>query len=556
MPLSPNESAARRCLWWWMLDMDQRYSMTLGRPLAISSTGDCPSPEPIAAGPIYQSICHYNVQFSLMARQILSASHLGNDRIDKYTDELLLLQKSLPPSMQFDPSWLNRVTVLVDWPLDVQAALLHAKAHNFIVSLNRRRVEIVRCSAEDSRMAMLQLPPSADVAGVVRGRPRVLESCRSLLKAFEFFHTRLRCAMICWTMGQMAFNASMLLTLSMLETGETLDLLPVQHAYSAFLEMNKLGIHKLAGAAVERLGRLMKEFRTEDSANETVMGQQGMMLLEDPGSHSSMPEGSSVFQTTASYSPDGPKTDGQSNQRAKSAATHRKKGPKKTAKTRDGGVCKSRQGSMNKEQCSAADRRFSDSATPRPGQRRRVNGHTPNLSLLTSLPDHSIFTATSTAAIKSETLFTPSVATVDSQPSTTFASPQQPSPELRQVLADISRPHSQKCASRNPSQQSHPPLQYQHPLHSQQQQHPDNHRHQQHNGLVNHPQFPTSQPTSDNAFDYSNTSTPYSSEFFDSNLPAGVSSNLEDHHLQFDHPPFSAPPFSLPGDQTFIGAHF
>ena len=264
-----------------MLYMDQQYSITLGKPSAISAVGDCPSAEPVFSGPAWQSVSTHIAQFTMIARDILSAPHVTNDVIDHGTDKLLLLQKSLHHMARFDATWLKPEKCLAGWPLDAQAAILHAKVHNMIISLNRRRNEVVIHSMEPNGMTP-QLSQQTDIDGTTLGRPRVLESCRALLHSFEFFHSRLKAGMVCWTMGQMAFNASMLLTLSMLETGETLDLLPVQHAYSTFLEMNKLGIHKLAGGAVERLGKLMKEFGTDDSANEKVMGCGGMLLLEDP----------------------------------------------------------------------------------------------------------------------------------------------------------------------------------------------------------------------------------------------------------------------------------
>ena len=271
-----------------MLYMDQQYSTTLDKPLAISSAGDCPTPEPQLSSPPWQSITNHIVQFTIVARDILSSPHIHNDIVDRGTDKLLLLQKSLHHVARFDATWLNHERTLVGWPVDVQAAILHAKVHNLIIALNRRRTEFGLQTLETG--AMLQpLSPQTDIDGTVRGRPRVLESCRELLQSFEFFHSRLKAGMVSWSMGQMAFNAAMLLTLSMLETGETLDLLPVQHAYSTFLEMNKLGIHKLAGAAVERLGKLMKEFGTDDSANEKVMGWGGMMLLEDSSFQKSVP---------------------------------------------------------------------------------------------------------------------------------------------------------------------------------------------------------------------------------------------------------------------------
>ena len=543
--------------------MDQQYSMTLGRPLAISATGDCPSPEQHLPDPVSQSIWSYIVQFSLLGRSILSTSHLTNDRIDKYTDDLLKLQESLPLGLHFDASWLDHDRPLIGWPLDVQAAILHAKAHNFLILLNRRRSETLRRNSENSRINMVYIPADTDRTGIIRGRPRVLESCRALLHAFEFYHTRLRAAMICWTMGQMAFNASMLLTLSMLETGETQDLLPVQHAYSTFLEMNKLGIHKLAGAAVERLGRLMKEFRTEDSANETVMGQGGMMLLEDPGSHRIGPESYSGY-TTSSSSPSTPRKTSHSGQPSKTS-TSRKKLTKKSTTTRDARVPKSRRNSFSKGQRPLVDRRFSDSVTPRPSQRKRVTKNDPQLSIFTSMQDQNIFASNTSAAVKFETLFTPSVHTFDGLTQSTYSSPHpQHAQDIPQSLDDISRPDSRAYTSNQqrppqtnfPSQQHQPQRQHQSQAHHQQPQHPN------HVGLTtHHHQLPSTSQSSNSdhhPFEFSDTSTPYSSEFFDANLPSTVVNGhtFDDHNLNFEHPPFSAPPFSMPGDQSFGAVHF
>jgi len=274
------EVAVRKNLWWWMLHMDQQFSMTLGRPLGISSMGDCPAPEPLVADPIYQSLSNYVSQFSILARQILSTGYLTVERIDSFTDQLLALKATLPDILNFNKTWLNRDSPIPPWPLDAQASVLHGKTHNFLLLLNRQRIS----NARNNDLAQsLSENSSADAACVSRGRDRVLASCRELLHGFAFFHTRVRAAMICWTTGQHAFNASMILVLSALETREVNDLEIVKRTYSIFLEMNKLGIHKLAGAAVERLGALMKEFQSGESAKETVMGRQGMILLEDPG---------------------------------------------------------------------------------------------------------------------------------------------------------------------------------------------------------------------------------------------------------------------------------
>ena len=262
-----------------MLHMDQHYSMALGRPLAISSIGDCPAPEPIVPDPVIQSVSNYVSQLTILGRQILSAECLTNDQIDSFTDQLLSLKQSLPDLIRFDETWLNHEKKLPGWPLDAQAGFLHAKIHNCLILLNQQRIE----NPSHPPAEFSEITSTASNDYYPRGRARVLDSCRALLISFEFFQTRVPAAMICWTMGQMAFNAAMILMLSMLETREDTDLRVIQHTYTTFIEMNKLGIHKLAGAAVERLGSLMKDLHSEETIKEKVMGQQGMILLENPG---------------------------------------------------------------------------------------------------------------------------------------------------------------------------------------------------------------------------------------------------------------------------------
>ena len=260
--------------------MDQEFSMTLGRPLGISSMGDCPVPEPLVPEPIIQSLSNYVSQFSILARQILSTGYLSVERIDGFTDQLLALKATLPAVVNFDQNWLNCEKSIPPWPLDAQASMLHGSTHNFLLLLNRQRAANSRSNGTADYSYHTT---EADATNVSRGRERVLASCREIFHCFKFFHTRVRAALTCWTMGQQAFNASMILLLSALETEETGDLEIVKRSYSIFLEMNKLGIHKLAGTAVERLGALMKEFPSGKSQREPVMSRQGMMLVEEPG---------------------------------------------------------------------------------------------------------------------------------------------------------------------------------------------------------------------------------------------------------------------------------
>ncbi|KAI4100982.1 MAG: hypothetical protein LQ339_005303 [Xanthoria mediterranea] len=273
-PVPVKEAAARRGLWWWIMYMDQQYSITLGRPLGISSMGDCPPPEPLVQDALIQSHSNYISQFTILTRQILSAGYLNANQIDDFTEQLLALKRTLPNMIQFDETWLNADKPVPSWPLDMQAASLHAKTHTYILLLNRQRTT----GEGDS-----QPGPTTTVHRNSRGRHRVLQSCRAVLHAFDFFHTRVPAGLVCWTTGQQAFNAAMLLVYAMLETNEPSDLEAVQRAYTAFLDMQRLGIHRLAGAAVDRLGNLLKEVPSAETPRESIMGQSGMLLLEDPG---------------------------------------------------------------------------------------------------------------------------------------------------------------------------------------------------------------------------------------------------------------------------------
>ena len=522
-PAPPKEMNIRRNLWWWMIHMDQQYSMALGRPMAISSMGDCVPPEPLVQDPLVQSLSNYLVQFSILGRQILSAGYLNNDQIDKFSDDLLALQKTYP-LISFDMSWLDKDKVLPGWPLDAQAGVLHAKTHNFLILLNRQRIENVRRNSDGPNINFSPVYPEVDANNVPRGRGRVLMSCRALLVAFQFFSTRVRAAMICWTMGQMSFNAAMILLLSMLETGDTQDLNTVQHTYSTFLEMNKLGIHKLAGAAVERLGLLMKEFRAGDPANETVMGQQGMMLLEDPGLQGSMPETFSPlsFQMAGGADAPGMRREGSDTAYRTEVSHLRKKAQRKSGTGREG-KGKSDKKSVGKSAPRPyTDRRFSDGATPKQSRKRKANRGTPILSLSTILPGQHNFSVTPQPAIKPEDdLFSPIQSTY--QGFHPINSPAQQQNQQQQQQQQQQRHHFETT----PRPQAFP----------QPHQHVAN--------LAHNSQSHAASDPGDQAFAFSNQTTPGSAgNYFDETLG---------HHFggEFDlHTPYSAPPFSLPDDPS------
>ncbi|KAK4542876.1 hypothetical protein LTR36_006065 [Oleoguttula mirabilis] len=341
------ECMARQTLWWWMLHMDQQYSVTLGRPLGISGFGDCPPPEPLTTNPTILRLGEFVDHFTILARQILSSDGLMSvAKIDEFTDKLIGLWDTMPEALQFNESWSHEETPLPDWPLEVMSATLFAKVQSFLILLNRQRVERTQSAYPEGSPPGVMMPPprpqpqpqassSATQYGTVeqflheapvRGRALVINSSIHLLQAFLFFHYRNPAVLICWTMGQQAFNACMILILDAWETGKDHNEWLVEQAFAVFRELDTKGVHKLAELAVGRisdglaqLGNRREERERQaaaaaaasrrssahrqqqqpqqqppplltldtasmmDWSSDSVMGDTGMFLLEDPG---------------------------------------------------------------------------------------------------------------------------------------------------------------------------------------------------------------------------------------------------------------------------------
>ncbi|KAK5130559.1 hypothetical protein LTR08_001939 [Meristemomyces frigidus] len=329
------ECMIRQTVWWWMLHMDQQYSVTLGRPLGISGFGDCPPPEPLTTNPTILRLGEFVDHFTILARQILSSDGLMSvAKIDEFTDKLVGLWDTMPEALQFNESWCQQDTLLPDWPLEVMSATLFAKVQSFLVLLNRQRVERTQSAApEGSPPGVMMPPPRLQPASSlmpygtteqflhtapVRGRALVVNSSIHLLHAFLFFHHRNPAVLICWTMGQQAFNTAMILILDAWETENDHNEWLVGQAYAVFVELETKGVHKLAELAVARisdglaqLGNRRDERKRQASASrrssaqhqqnqqppmltldtasmidwssDSVMGNTGTFLLEDPG---------------------------------------------------------------------------------------------------------------------------------------------------------------------------------------------------------------------------------------------------------------------------------
>lgn len=286
------ESMIRRTLWWWMLHMDQQYSVTLGRPLGISGIGDCQPPEPLTTNPTILRLNEFVDHFTILARQILSSDGMMNvGRIDEYTDKLLGLWDTMPEALQFNETWLQQETLLPDWPLEVMStsecapsasvsmerernrdmanirSVLYAKVQSFLILLNRQRLERTQgAHSEPSPPGSMAPPPrpqpvmTSSMYGdqplhpaPLRGRSLVVNSSIALVNAFMFFHYRRPQVLICWTMAQQCFNACMILILDAWETENENNLWLVNQAFAVFQQLDNNGVHKLAGLAVARI---------------------------------------------------------------------------------------------------------------------------------------------------------------------------------------------------------------------------------------------------------------------------------------------------------------
>lgn len=360
-PPTQRECSIRQTIWWWMLHMDQEYSMTLGRPLGISGIGDCPPPHELTTNPQMLRFGEFANHFTLLARQILSSDRLNNSKIDEFTDQLRNLLDTMPEMLQFDESWLDKNKEIPEWPLGTMAAgvscqnlvdqrshellthiVFYCKTHTYLILLNRQRIEKQTAQffhpqhasttrATPASFQPVNAYPSAPGSPKAspRGRALVLSSSQELLTAFLFFHFRVPAAQITWTMGQQAFNSCMILLLDAMETGELSRISKVEKAYVVFQQLEKNGVHELASMAVERvswglaeLGRMNRAPDTHVSSlppilsrggvsscdvemqsgngsearqgpggvRDTVMGNTGMLLLEDPGLQSFVPE--------------------------------------------------------------------------------------------------------------------------------------------------------------------------------------------------------------------------------------------------------------------------
>ena len=264
-----------------MLFLDVYYSQALGRPLGVSSIGSVslqPEFTQSGANPTtgHQLEIHMN-RYSVLCRQIISCDYLTDARIDGFTDSLVRYRDSLPSTTKFDRSWLCPDNESPQWPSNIHAAIFHGNIHTYLISLNRRRREV---GSRRPSQAGIRMTPEKSPE---RGYARVISSCHEILFAFSLVYQQVPAGLVFWMIGQQALNAAMILSLNILETHDFTDIRAVAAARDIFIEMQNKENCRTAKPAVSRLNSMLEAMEGNGPLpEERVMGNYGMILVEDP----------------------------------------------------------------------------------------------------------------------------------------------------------------------------------------------------------------------------------------------------------------------------------
>lgn len=203
---------------------------------------------------------------------------------------------------------------------------MFAKVQSFLVLLNRQRDE--RTTRSTSSTSPPTYPntliginsatytPSGTSSGdglhhqaPIRGRPLVINSSVQLLQTFLFFAHRNPAVLICWTIGQQAFNAAMIIILDACETENDQNMWLVDQAFKVFDQLDKDGVHKLAKLAVERIskgialvGKGQRDRRDEANAAAAAAHAAGMSRRSSQHQHQQhQQQNQQQYQTQAPY---------------------------------------------------------------------------------------------------------------------------------------------------------------------------------------------------------------------------------------------------------------
>ena len=233
-----------------MLHSDKQYAVILGRHLTVALGGDCTPHKPSYLQPSMRTCGDYQFEFDLLAREILLAESQTFLSIDAFSGRLLSFLDSMPHSVRFSTQWLNMNQAAPPFPVDIQAAMLHMEAHHFLVAVGR---QIAPNKFANQGMASCGYTASTIDEHEARGTECIRYSCREVLRVFEYFNKRQRRAWTKWTVCQQSYDAAVVLGTSNIILCDTSDDLLLSQTYQSFVEIHRLGIHRLADSAARKL---------------------------------------------------------------------------------------------------------------------------------------------------------------------------------------------------------------------------------------------------------------------------------------------------------------
>ena len=254
--------------------MDQQYSIALGRPLAVSSVGDCPWVNPIDKGREQRCLDGFTNRFTLLSRKILSENNPSITQSREFAILILKFRDTIPTPMRFEDDWMVEERFGLKYQ---DAALLHGQIHHLLLMLFRQQQNIARLSKDntgqrsgiiESQIVDTELPTSG----------QILNSCRAILKVFTWFNSCDSVPMIGWTARQQALNAAWTM---MVEAEDDKDIGMAQETYNIFVGLDSLGLHSLMTEAIGSLGMLLVAHRARNSLEVATLRQQGLVLLEN-----------------------------------------------------------------------------------------------------------------------------------------------------------------------------------------------------------------------------------------------------------------------------------
>ncbi|KAF4552782.1 Diphthamide biosynthesis protein 3 [Elsinoe fawcettii] len=252
---SLRDSALRKKLWWYLLFIDQQFSMILGRPMGISAVGDCPFSEQLTTDAAVLRLLECIDQITVLGRQIMGTTPLASHRISNYCEKLNMVLDMLPEEVRFKSSWITNPAERPDSPLDQHSAVVYSNVHSYLIILNRQRVDTSLGSSTTSFGSIGTTANQSSLEGALSSPSftststwsSITASSALILDVFRYLHSQSSPSLVDWSVKQHVFTAVSLLLVDATARHK------VDHEHS--IETAVAIFHDLAETQHDELGR-------------------------------------------------------------------------------------------------------------------------------------------------------------------------------------------------------------------------------------------------------------------------------------------------------------